>query len=113
MKVIRKDQTKKVANSKTCRAFVYSLEDKDVSGAIIKLDGRYPDKGKVINLVCKELAYVVKGKGIVCVSGKKVKIKTGDLILINPKEKFFWQGKLTMFISCTPPFNTKQHKETE
>lgn len=111
MKVIRKNQTHKFKNSEKCLAIEYPLADKDINGAVIKLNGRYPDKGQVVNMICKELAYVISGNGKICAGKKEVKIRAGDLVLLKPGEKYYWKGKLTMFVPCAPAWYPEQHKE--
>jgi len=113
MKFINKKETEKFKNSNVCTAIEYPLEDKDINGAIIELSGRYPDKGRVVNLKCKELAYIIKGSGRAVVEGKEIQLNEGDLILIEPEEKYFWEGNLIMFVPCTPAWYPEQHKEVE
>ena len=113
MKIIHKEQTKKFKNSENCIAIEYSLGDKDINGAILELTGRYPNKGRVVNLKCKELAYIIKGSGRVVVENEEINLKKGDLILIEPGEKYFWDGGLTMFVPCTPAWYSEQHREVE
>lgn len=60
MKIVYQKETKKFKNSKVCTAIEYPMGDKDINGAVIKLTGRYPDKGRVVNLKCKELSYIIK-----------------------------------------------------
>ena len=113
MKVVYKRQTKRFKNSEVCTAIEYPLGDKDINGAVIELSGRYPDRGRVINLKCKELAYVIKGSGKVVVEGKEIKLKEGDMVLIEPKEKYYWEGKMIMFMPCAPAWHLEQHKEVK
>jgi mannose-6-phosphate isomerase-like protein (cupin superfamily) len=113
MKVIYKNQTKIFKNSEVCTAIEYPMGDKDINGAVIELSGRYPDKGRTVNERCKEMAYVIKGLGKVVVEGKEVQLNEGDLVLIEPGEKFFWEGKMTLFMPCTPAWYPEQHKEVE
>lgn len=113
MKIVRKNQTKIFKNSDTCTATEYPLGDKDINGAVIEVKGRYPKKERVVNLKCKELAYIIKGSGKVVTEGKEIKLRKGDLILIEPEEKYFWKGNLTMFTPCTPAWYHEQHKEVE
>lgn len=89
------------------------MGDKDINGAIIKLNGRYPDRGTVVNMVCKEIGYVIKGKGKVVVENKEIEISEGDLILIEAKEKYYWEGSLEMFVPCVPAWYPEQHKKTD
>jgi len=113
MKVIHKNQTKEHKNSDVCVAIEYPMGDKDINGAVIKLNGRYPDKGKVVNLKCKEMAYIIEGSGRVVVEGKETKLQGEDLVLIKPGEKYFWDGNMTMFVPCVPAWYPEQHKEVE
>jgi len=113
MKIIYKNQTEIFKNSDACTAIEYPLGEKDINGAVIELKGRYPDKGRVVNLKCKELSYIVEGCGKVVVEGKEVQFNKGDLILIEPGEKYFWEGTLTMFVPCVPAWYPEQHKEVE
>lgn len=113
MKIVRKDQTIQFKNSPVCIATEYPLHDKDINGAVIELSGRYPDKGRVVNLKCKELAYVMKGSVNLYVEGKKVELQEGDMVLIYPKEKYYWDGNCTLFIPCTPAWSLEQHKEVK
>jgi len=89
------------------------MADKDINGAVIELNGRYPDKGRAVNLKCKMLSYVIKGKGKIVVEGEEVNLREGDLILIEAGEKYFWQGDLKLFASSTPAWSPEQYKEVE
>ena len=113
MKVIRKSEVKKHQNSASCTAFEYPIGDTDINGAVIAINGRYPDEGRVVNQVCKEMAYVIKGEGIVQIEGSVVELSEGDLVLIQPGERYYWEGKLTMFVPCTPAWYPEQHKEVK
>ncbi len=111
MKIVRKDQTKEFKNSDVCVAIEYPMGDKDINGAVIELSGRYPDKGRVVNLECKELIYVVEGSGRVVVEGEEINIAKEDLILIEQEEKFFLEGNMKMFVPCAPAWNLEQYKK--
>ncbi|MEK7648623.1 MAG: cupin domain-containing protein [Patescibacteria group bacterium] len=113
MKIIHQDETRKVQNSRQCRVYEYPLEDKDINGAFVKITGREPDEGRVVNLVCKELAYVISGSGIIVIEDKEIKFKVGDLILIEPGEKFFWNGNMDLFLPCSPAWYSDQYKRVE
>jgi len=113
MKIIHKNQTKIFKNSEACAAIEYPLGDKDINGAVIEINGRYPDKGRTVNLKCKEMVYIIRGSGRLVIEGKEVKLNEGDLVLIEAGEKFFWEGDLIMFSSCAPAWNHEQYKEVE
>lgn len=113
MKIVYKSHAEKFKNSDACTAIEYPMGDKDINGAVIGLNGRYPSKGRVVNLKCKEMSYIVDGSGKAVIEGKEMQLNRGDLILIEPGEKYFWEGNLTMFVSCAPAWYPEQHKEAE
>jgi mannose-6-phosphate isomerase-like protein (cupin superfamily) len=113
MQVVKKTATKKFTNSKSCTAIEYPMEDPDINGAVGKINGRYPEEGRVVNEVCKELGYVIKGSGRVVIEGREIELKKGDLILIQPGERYYWEGNLKLFMPCTPAWSPQQHKEVD
>ena len=113
MQIIHKNQTQKIKNSEVCTAIEYPMDNKDINGAVVEITGRYPDKGRAVNLKCREMAYVIRGSGKIAVEGKEVKLNKGDLVLFEPGEKYFWAGNLLMFVTCTPAWYPEQHKEVE
>jgi len=113
MKIVYKNQAERFENGKNCIAFEYNTENKDINDALIEVSGRYPEKGSVVNLECKELVYVVKGSGKVIVNEKEISLNEGDIILIESNEKFFWDGQFTLLISCSPAWNHEQYKSLD
>ena len=109
MQIVRKTDTKEFQNSKTCTVFEYPLEENDINGAVVNLSGRYPIIDRVVNLTCKELAYVIRGTGKLVVEGKEILLSDGDMVLILPNEKYFWEGTMTLLITCTPAWTIEQH----
>jgi mannose-6-phosphate isomerase-like protein (cupin superfamily) len=112
MKVARKNQSEQHQSSDHCLAIEYPIDDKDINVAIIELTGRYPSAGRVVNLECKELAYVMKGSGKVVIEDQEINLGEGDMVLMEPGEKFFWDGNLTLFMPCAPAWYPEQYKET-
>lgn len=113
MKTVRKNQVVRFDNSDTCVAKEYPLGDADMNGAVIELSGRYPERGSAVNTICKELAYVISGSGRLVVEGIEQTMDEGDLVLIEAGEKYYWEGTMTMFVSCTPAWTPEQHKILE
>ena len=110
MKIVKKDQRKEFENGDYCIAFEYPMEDKNINGAVIKLSGRYPDKGWAVNEICKEMGYIISGSGKLVVEDKEYELSAGDLVLINPGEKFYWQGNMEIFMPCAPVWSPDQYK---
>lgn len=113
MKIEHKNKAQRIEVSNTLTVFEYPLMDERLHGAVIELSGRYPESGTVMNEVCTEIAFVIKGSGILVVGEHKVNFETGDQILIKPGEKYFWDAKATLFMPCTPAWYPEQHKEVK
>lgn len=86
------------------------MDNQDISGAVAEIHGRYPEKGFVRNEVFKELVYVLSGSGKIEVDGKEFQFSQGDVLLLLPGEKYYWEGKLKIFMVTAPKFDPKQHK---
>lgn len=110
MKFIKNTDSVLHQNSDECIAYEYPLNDKDINIALVEVNGRYPDSGKVFNEECKEIAFVIEGNGKVVVNEKEILLEKGDSILIEPKEHIYWQGNLKMLMSCSPAWAPEQHK---
>ncbi len=110
MKIVKKTGTKKFTNSPVCTAWEYPLGDKDINGAVIELNGRYPEKEFAINEKCKEMAYVVSGAGRLITVEGEVEFSADDLLLIDAGEKYYWEGRAKIFVPCTPAWYPEQHK---
>jgi mannose-6-phosphate isomerase-like protein (cupin superfamily) len=110
MRICKKNETKIFKNGNNCIAIEYPLGGEDMNGAVIKLDGRYPDKGCLINTQCKEMVYIMKGDGKIFIDGKEIILHVGDLIMIDPMNKYYWEGNMEMFVSCTPAWTPEQRE---
>lgn len=113
MKLIHKEQAQEYKNSSTCVAYEYALNDPAINIAVVTISGRYPDIGRVMNEKCKEIAFVMEGTGTVFINENEVSLKKGDVVLIEPKEKIYWEGNLTMLMPCTPAWTSDQHKQID
>lgn len=108
--ILKKKDRVRHENSPKCIAFEYPMEDKDINVAFIEIKGRYPDEGQVTNEIVKELFFVTKGKGKITIDGKESELEEGDSALILPKQKYFFEGKLSIVVSCAPAWFPEQHK---
>ena len=110
MKIAHRNETIEHKNSDVCIVAEYPKWDKEMDFAIAHIHGRYPEKQRAVNVVCKEMVYIHEGQGSVEVNGEKHLLKSGDLVLIEAGEKFIWEGEMTLFISCRPAFHIEQHQ---
>jgi mannose-6-phosphate isomerase-like protein (cupin superfamily) len=100
-------------NSENCIAYEYDTVEKSINMALVIINGRYPDKGRVFNRVSKELVHVIKGEGRLIVDDKRIILESGDQVLIESGEKYHFNGKLELLVSCTPAWSSDQHELTE
>lgn len=113
MKHIKQSQAVPYKNSETCTAYEYALGDEAINGAVIQLAGRYPVDGLAQNEVSKELVYVLQGEGNVVVEEVTTTLGQGDQVLIQPGEKYYFEGTMKLFIACTPAWTLEQHRVLE
>ena len=111
MQIVQMADAQEFKNSQTCSVYEYFMEDRQINGAVVKLSGRYPETGCVLNLKCKELVYVIAGEGKVIVEGKETPLSEGDVVLISSNEKYFWDGNMTLFVSSFPAWTMEQYQK--
>ena len=110
MHIVKQKQTHWVETAPTTTVEEYLMPEHGISGATAIISGRYPVEGYAMNAVSQELALVISGDGAIGVRGKKIPIVIGDCIFIKPKEKFYWEGHMALFIASTPAWKAKQHR---
>ena len=113
MKLVKLKQAEKFANSEKCEVLEYPLGDKDINCATAVIKGRYPDSGYCVNEECKELIYVVDGKGTLNKKEEAIQFEKGDVILIDKGEVYYWDAQCTLVMPCTPAWYPEQHKFVE
>jgi mannose-6-phosphate isomerase-like protein (cupin superfamily) len=112
--IVKKVQSKKIQNSKDCTVWEYAIPSKLFSFATTLINGRYPDKGRVTNLECEEIYYVVSGSGIVHSENGDFEIEKGDLYFFEKAEKYWVEGKnLLLVLVNAPPWFVEQHKNID
>ncbi len=110
MKIAFKHQAVEKMNNEACSVIEYALNNVMLDAAIATISGRYPDERRVVNQQCDELAYVFEGEGKIVINHEEHKITSGDVILIEAGEKYFWEGNIKIFLSCRPAWKKEQHK---
>ena len=112
MKLIKKENAVNITNSNTSKLLEYSIElnEKDIDFAINTITGRYPETGYCSNLECKEMAYILEGNVSINKKDEKIEFNQGDLLLIDKKEVYYWQGNCKIIMICTPAWYKEQCK---
>lgn len=110
MKKIASAEAEPFQHGETCLMSEYRLEDERIDAAIAKIAGRYPDEGWVLNRVSTETAYVLSGSGKLVTAEGDESVESGDVVLIEPGEKFYWEGEMSLLISCAPAWKYGQYE---
>lgn len=108
--LVKKKARKKYGHGKTYAVFEYPMQEKSLVLGHLQISGRHPHKGRVFNEKVKLIAYILKGKGEIVVEGEKNKVSLGDCILIPAKERYYYDGKMELIITCVPAWDYKQHR---
>ena len=110
MKISYKNQSYERKNREICVVTEYPRIDNDLDFAIVNISGRYPDNKHAMNSECNEIVYVQNGAGKVVINNIEYLLNMGDVVLVEAGEKFYWEGTMTLCISCTQAFDIKQHQ---
>jgi mannose-6-phosphate isomerase-like protein (cupin superfamily) len=111
MRIVKRKDSKEIKNSETCIATEYPIDDKDINIALVKiLKDRYPQEGWAVNEVCKEMVFITKGSATITTEEGSVDLRKGDVVLVEPGEKYYWEGNFEMIVPCSPAWYVGQHK---
>lgn len=111
MKILKCEDSEVFKNSDVCSVREYSFGDKDLDLGISTIDGRYPSKGYSVNEKSKMIIYILEGKGRIVVDEDYCYFEQGDVIMINPMEKYYWDTEhCVASIVSTPAWSSLQYK---
>ena len=113
MKIIKQKNAQQFTNGNNCQVLEYPFNDQDINIASAIITGRYPDKGYAVNTKCKEIIYVIKGKGTIYKKDSTITFKKGDVIMISPHEEYFFDANCTILMPCTPAWYKEQYKNID
>lgn len=112
--LIKKEQAIKKQNSDKCIVFEYEYSSNDSSFAIAEICGRYPERGKSMNLECEQAYYVVSGSGTIYSEKGEFELNEGDLYYFKKEETYYVIGNnLRVCIINSPKWNFKQYKSID
>ncbi len=115
MKKWSDDEGVEFHNSDLCYGREYNPGSGTVDIAKISIRGVYPDGGRWGYLEeAHEMAVVVSGEGFIETKETgKHKLKTGDVVYVEPNERFRWGGNMELIVPCGPAFDPAKHKFEE
>ena len=110
MKIIKHEDAEQGTNLDNCKTIEYSFGDKDIDLGVAVITGRYPEKGYCTNEECQELCYVLEGEGTINRKDETINFKQGDVIFIEKKDVYFWNGNCKLALVCNPAWSKDQCK---
>lgn len=113
MKIIKEENAENFQYADTSSVLEYSiaLNEKNMDFCINTITGRYPMEGYCSNLEVEELCYILEGRGTIFKYGSEpIEFKKGDIIFINKKDIYYWEGNFKLAIVCTPAWSKEQCK---
>lgn len=112
--LVKGEEAKEMKNSESCIMREYALPDKSMGFATAMIDGRFPEKGKVINKECDEIYFVLSGSGRVHNEKGDFAVKQKDLFFLDKGAWYWVEGeKLRLAVVTTPPWFFEQHEQLE
>jgi mannose-6-phosphate isomerase-like protein (cupin superfamily) len=82
--------------------------------AKISIRGEFPSDGKWGYLEeSHEMAVVLRGEGYIETKEGKHTLREGDVVHVEPLERFRWGGDMDLIVPCGPAFNPSKHKIEE
>ena len=109
MEYLKKEQSQTFTNGNII-AHEYATKNSDINIALIEIKGRHPQENWLINEKVTELTFITKGSATLKTESETVILKEGDIAIINPNEKYFWEGDCTLLTPCTPSWTPEQNK---
>ena len=113
MKIVKEKDAEKFEYANTSAVLEYgiALNEKSMDFCTNKISGRYPTEGYCSNLECDELCYILEGKGTINKrESSPINFEKGDIIFINKKDIYYWNGDFKLAIVCTPAWSKEQCK---
>lgn len=110
MKICTHAQTQDKTPYDSCTVTEYALGHRNLDLAIAKINGRYPLEKWALNEISAELGYILEGNGKVVTEKGEQLLSKGDAVIIEAGEKYYWEGKMDVLLTCHPIWSPNQHQ---
>jgi len=109
--LIKQENTQEVKKSDSCKIREYDFSTSNIGFAITKIDGRYPEVGKAINIKSDLIYYIISGKGFIFTQNVNYEVKKGDALLLKNNKWYYIKGEnLEIALSSSPCWTHEQYK---
>lgn len=111
MKITRRQAIAVKPNQNTV-VYSYPSGNKNISVALIKVNGRHPaNKDEYfIETKCHVLFYFLKGNGKVVIKDKVFTVRPEDIVTVKSGDKYYLEGKFEYLASTSPAYSPGQNK---
>lgn len=110
MKKWSHEEGQEFKNSDVCFGREYKPEGGKIDVAKIFIRGRYPENGWGYLEESHEMAVIVRGEGFVEIKdGGREDLVVGDVVYMEPLQRFRWGGDMDMIVPCGPAFDPNKH----
>lgn len=109
MEIIKNKQSQIFHNGNII-AHEYPSQNKKISGGFVEIKGRHPNEGWICNKDSTELVFISKGSVILTTDKGSFTLNELDQVIIEPNEKYYWDGNCVAFVPATPPWTPEQTK---
>ena len=107
MEIIKKEQSL-VFHNGNVTAHEYPSQNPNISGGYVEIKGRHPVEGWICNNSCTELVFIIKGSATLFTDKESIFLNEMDQVIIDPKERYYWDGDCVAFVPATPPWTPEQ-----
>ncbi len=108
--IIRKSETKQVAEHSVSTFTEYPLPFESLSVGISEINGRYPETGFDVDMSIEQVWYVESGEGSIEMESENLNVSAGDMVHIPKGNAYAIIGKnLKLLVSSSPPWTSDQH----
>lgn len=108
--LIKKEQAREKRNGNACTVWEYDFPNKNIWFATSIINWRLPDTGRIMNLECDEIYYVIAWTGTLHYDNEDYELHEGDTFFIEKKKPFrvAWNN-LHLALPTQPAFFPEQH----
>lgn len=107
--LIKRGDTGEHENSDACSVREYDFPTEKFGFATAKINGRYPEQNRAVNLGCEQIMYAISGSGEVHSDKGDFELGIGDSYHIQRGEKYWLEGsKLVLALMNVPKWSKEQ-----
>ncbi|KKS90559.1 MAG: hypothetical protein UW69_C0008G0027 [Microgenomates group bacterium GW2011_GWA2_44_7] len=110
MKVAKNDA--KLITREFTTIYSYPASSKAISAAYIEVKGRHPsgEKEQFIEHDLHVLFYITKGSGTITIENMPYELQEGDVLTIQPGQKYFIEGNISYVVVTSPAYYSEQNE---